>query len=243
MRRHFFLHIGLGLGLLMQFLTACTDARKANESDVQVVGAMRNAMWKGEIAGIIHLDTLKNKEHLYGLGPVENLNGELLILKGKSYKSEVRSDSTMRVTETFDVKAPFFSYARIEKWIKNELPDSIQTVVQLEKYLDTVAQDRKQPFFFRVEGKVKKAHVHVVNLPAGSTVSSPTETHRGQVNYRIENQAVDILGFYSTRHKSIFTHHNTNVHMHLMTQDLQMMGHVDKLSLIGGTAVLYLPAL
>lgn len=243
MRQHFFTGIGFGLVLLMQFLFACTDAPKGNESEVQIVGAMRNTMWKGEIAGIIHLDTLRDKENLYGLGPVENLSGELVILNGKSYKSEVRTDSTMRVTETFDVKAPFFSYARIEKWIENELPDSIQTIVQLEKYLGTVVQDRKQPLFFKIEGRVKNAYVHVVNLPKGSTVSSPTEAHRGQVNYRIENQSVEILGFYSTRHKAIFTHHNTNVHMHLITQDLQRMGHVDKLSLIGGTAVLYLPAL
>jgi acetolactate decarboxylase len=37
---------------------------------------------------------------LYGLGTVEYLEGEILIIDGKSYKSMVNSDSTMKVEET-----------------------------------------------------------------------------------------------------------------------------------------------
>jgi acetolactate decarboxylase len=45
-----------------------------------VAGAMKNVMWKGQLFGTIDLDTIFNKQHLYGLGPVEYLTGELLKL-------------------------------------------------------------------------------------------------------------------------------------------------------------------
>lgn len=243
MERFIFRLSTVGMGVIVWLLVACTYSSNEKRSNVTVVGAMRNAMWKGEISGIIYLDTLHDKEHLYGLGPLENLRGELMILDGKSYKSQVVTDTSMHVLETFDVRAPFFSYARIEEWKQHVLPDSVRTIAQLEQYLSATTQGQKQAFLFRVTGRVERAVVHVVNLPKGSTVRSPTEAHRGQVNYTLENQAVEILGFYSTRHKAVFTHHDTNVHMHLMTTDHQVMGHLDKVSLVRGSAVLHLPTL
>lgn len=96
-------------------------------------------MWKGQLYGSIDLDTISN---LYGLEPVEYLRGEVLIIDGKSYKSTVVSDSAMKVEETFKIKAPFFGYSNISKWKEQNLPDSIQTIQQLETYLD---EKRKHP--------------------------------------------------------------------------------------------------
>lgn len=94
---------------------------------------------------------------------------------------------------------------------------------------------------FKLNGIVGTAKIHVVNLPKGSKVSSPDEAHKGQTNFEIENQQVDILGFFSTEHKAIFTHHDTFLHMHLLTNDRTKMGHLDELKLKKGTVKLYLP--
>lgn len=198
-------------------------------------------MWKGQLYGNIHLDTLSDKTHLHGLGPLEYLAGEVLILDGKSYRSTVISDSTMKVEETFDIKAPFFGYANIAKWTEQTLPDSIQTIQQLEQYLDEVTVASTRPFMFKLSGAVDKATIHVVNLPEGSKVSSPAEAHEGQVNYQVNNEHADIVGFFSTEHKAIFTHHDTFLHMHLITADRQKMGHLDEALFQKGTMKLYLP--
>ncbi len=89
---------------------------------------MKNVLWKGQLYGNIHLDTMANKNNLYGLGPVEYLSGEILLINGKSYKSTVVSDAAMKVEETYDIKAPFFGYANIAQWVKKSLPDSVHTV-------------------------------------------------------------------------------------------------------------------
>ncbi|WP_377059502.1 acetolactate decarboxylase [Rufibacter immobilis] len=229
------------LVLLTAILTSVSAHAQQTSNQVKIVGQMRNVMWKGQLHGNIHLDTIATKKNLYGLGPVEYLSGEVLIIDGKSYRSEVVSDTAMKVEETYDLKAPFFGYANIARWSERTLPASIQTLQQLEQYLDKETKDSPRPFMFKLAGVVEQATIHVVNLPKGSKVSSPDEAHKGQVNYQVKNKPSEIIGFFSTEHKAIFTHHDTFLHMHLLTTDLQKMGHLDEVLFKKGTMKLYLP--
>lgn len=207
---------------------------------VQITGEMRNVMWKGQLEGNIHLDTIANKSNVVGLGPLEYLGGEIIIMDGKSYKSMVRSDSSMEVVETFNVKAPFFAHAEISNWSEELLDVDIQTIQQLESFLDNKMSESSQPFMFKLAGFVKEATIHVVNLPAGAKVSSPNDAHKGLVKYQMENKEAEIVGFFSKEHKGIFTHHDTYSHLHLITKDKQMMGHLDELSIEKGKMWLFL---
>lgn len=227
--------------LSVLILTSCHTKAQQTTNEVKIVGQMKNVMWKGQLYGNINLDTIANKTNLYGLGPVEYLAGEILIINGKSYKSTVVSDSTMKVEETYVIKAPFFGYANISKWTEQTLPESIQTIQQLEQYLDKVTKSSPRPFMFKLSGTVEQATIHIVNLPKGSKVSSPDEAHKGQKNYELQNEQAVIIGFFSTEHKAIFTHHDTFLHMHLMTTDKQKMGHLDKVLFKKGAMKLYLP--
>lgn len=228
------------LFLLISLIYNNAFSQKTNPN-VHIIGEMKNVMRKGQLYGNINLDTIANKINLYGLGPVEYLSGEILIIDGKSYKSTVTSDTTMQVVETYDVKAPFFGYTNISNWIEQNLPDTIQTIQQLEKYLDIVTKNMPRPLMFKLSGTVEQATIHVVNLPTGSKVSSPEEAHKGLTHFEVKSTAVDILGFFSTEHKAIFTHHDTDLHMHLITSDRKLMGHLDNLFLTSGGVKLYLP--
>ena len=223
-------------------VTGCKSQAQQNSNNVTIVGAMRNVMWKGELAGSIRLDTIANRMNLYGIGPVEYLSGEIVIVEGRSYKATVVSETSMKVEETFDIKAPFFGYANISKWTEHTLPDTVRTIPQIERYLDRITKTAPRPFMFRLSGVVERAKIHIVNLPKGSKVSSPADAHKGQVNYFVNNEASEIIGFFSTAHKAIFTHHDTFLHMHLITTDRTKMGHLDELLFKGGGVKLSLPA-
>lgn len=121
------------------------------------------------------------------------------------------------------------------------MPNSIQTIQQLETYIDKVTKKSPRPFMFKLSGTVEKATIHIVNLPKDSKVSSPDEAHKEQKNYELQNQQSDIVGFFSTEHKAIFTHHDTFLHMYLMTTDKQKMGHLDEVMFKKRTMKLYLP--
>lgn len=207
---------------------------------VKITGAMRNVMWKGELQGKVSLDTISNKEHLYGLGPLENLSGELLILDGKSYVSVVEGNG-MKVTESYYAKAPFFVYTHNKEWKEMVLPDDIISIEDMETLLDSIAGQYKEPFLFKLEGKVEQAKIHIVNLPPGTKVTSPDIAHQGQQDYLLKNESVILVGFYSTSHQGIFTHHDRVVHIHLITADKNKMGHLDEIKFMPGAVKIYLP--
>ena len=234
------------IGLLATVLISCNSSQKENSTknletypDIKIVGAMKNAMWKGELSGNINLDTISDKNGLYGLGPVSYLKGELLINNGKSYVSKVISDSTMAVEKEFNVSAPFFVYANVTEWNEIELESNVKTLQDLEKFIDNNTSDLKRPLAFKLIGQVTSAIIHIQNLPEGTEVSSPTEAHQGQTNYRLENENTELVGFFSTEHKGVFTHHDSFLHIHLVTADENQMGHLDELEI--GKMKLYLP--
>jgi len=236
----------IGRSLIGILLLGCNSPQE-NESVVQtstgvtVVGEMRNVMWKGELEGTIDLDTIKNKTHLYGFGPLEFLKGEILVMDGKSFESVVVNDSVMRVSESFDLKAPFFAYANIDAWEEYNLPDSIVDLRSLENHLIMCTAGKTQPLLFQLVGDIDSSIIHVVNLPEGVQVDSPDKAHQGRVFFPLMNESVTVVGFYSQNHKAIFTHHDTFLHMHLITKDHQKMGHVDALNFKPGNLKLLLP--
>jgi len=211
-------------------ITACGTNQSPNQqmessdNSVKIVGAMRNVMHKGELFGTILLDTITNKSHLYGIGSLEYLKGEILIIDGKPYVSSVITDTAMKVEENWKIKAPFFVYANIEKWTKIDFPDSIQTIPQLGIFLENISENQQRPFTFKMNATVQSGDIHIVNLSKGTEVHSPEEAHQEQRNYPIENEQVEMIGFFSTEHQGIFTHHDSYVHLHLITNDKKKNG-------------------
>lgn len=233
-------------GIITIGIISCNSSKKENTtneattySNIKVVGAMKNVMWKGELGSSINLDTIADKNGLYGIGPLSFLRGELLINNGKSYVSKVTSDSTMVVEKQFNATAPFFVYGNVTEWIEEELPSNIKNSQDLEKYIDKKTTNFKRPFTFKLIGKISSAIIHIQNLPEGTQVSSPEEAHQGQTNYPLDNEEVEIIGFFSTEHKAIFTHHDSFLHMHLITKDESKMGHLDAVEI--NKMKLYLP--
>ena len=216
---------------LILFCFSCksnTEEKQSNTySDVVSVAAMKDVMWKGELFSKIKLDTIKPKNGLYGLGPEAYLRGEIVINNGKTYVSRILTDSTMAVNEISNAEAPFFVYANVTKWSKIKLPSSVKSIKDLESFIDNNTKDQKRPFAFKLDGSISKATIHIQNLPKGTKVSSPKEAHQGQINYQLESEDVEIIGFFSTEHQGIFTHHDSFLHMHLISKDKTKMGHLD----------------
>jgi acetolactate decarboxylase len=234
----------LTFGLLTILMISCNSTKKETNSndtysDIKIAGVMKNVVWKGEMGNNIHLDTISNKKGLYGIGPLDHLSGELLIIDGKSFVSKVVSDSTMTVEKSFDVSAPFFVYTNVTEWTEMDIPSNIKSIHDLEQFIDEKTSEYKRPFAFKLKGEVSKAIIHIQNLPKGTKVSSPKEAHQGQVDYQVNNEESEIVGFFSTEHQGVFTHHDSFVHMHLVTKDENKMGHLDELEI--GNMKLYLP--
>jgi acetolactate decarboxylase len=237
--------IQLAIPILLISFLSCNSTQKENTevsetySKIRIIGAMKDVMWKGELGARIQLDTISNTKGLYGLGPESYLRGELLINNGKSYISRTTPGSVMSVSRGFDVSAPFFVYANVTEWYELELSSSVKSSKDVETFIDEKSKEALRPFVFKLIGKASSAKIHIQNLPSGSKVTSPEEAHQGQINFQLSNKDVEIIGFFSTEHKGVFTHHDSFVHMHLITKNEKEMGHLDELEI--GKMKLFLP--
>ncbi len=235
-------------GLSLVFLLSCNSRQSQPEAlvrndyaDIVATAAMKEVMWKGELWGKIKLDTLAQRKGVYGIGPVSYLRGEVLVNDGIVYTSRVESDSTMIVEEKPDTEAPFFVHGYVKEWEEVELPDEVKDLKALEKFLDAYTKNYKRPFVFKLTGEVMLSDIHVQNLPEGTKVRSPQEAHQGQVNYSVREQAATIIGFFSTSHQGVFTHHDSYIHAHFLSDDKQWMGHLDLANFENDRLKLWLP--
>jgi len=238
----------LGSILVIACLCSCNSNESTNHvhtleytSQVKVAGAMKRVMRQGKLDGIIRLDTIAPKKELYGIGPVSYLRGEVLINNGKTFVSRVLLDSTMLVEENNQVSAPFLVYGHVTHWEEKPITQSISSLKELEGFVAQFKKETDDPFIFKLKGQIDQATIHIQNLPEGSEVKSPKDAHQGQVKYPLGKQEVEIIGFYSTKHHGVFTHHDANTHMHLITKDGKAMGHLDEMSFSGNQFKLYLP--
>ncbi len=220
------------LALFALSATCCMPPRPQDpvplpSAEVFHIGTMREVMWGGKLEAAVSLDSLVDRDSLYGVGPLENLAGEITIFDGEAFVSRAVSDTAMSVEATWDAKAPFFVYARVANWDERTLPDSVVDQKSLERHLDAIMRDREKPFAFKLRGKVGTTVIHVVNLPEGTEVRSPEDAHQGQVNYTLVDVQADVIGFFSRNHAGVFTHHDSYVHLHLVTEYRTMAGHVD----------------
>ncbi len=228
--------------LLVMMATSCQyKGKKVSLFEVKHSGALRTIM-SGNIQAVISLDSLSNKKNLYALGAVDNLKGEIQIFNSKPSNSFV-IDGSLKIKDSYNLKAALLVYAEVEAWDSFQIEKS-KTKSELEEKIFKMAKSNginlEKPFPFLLEGNVASLDWHVINWKEGDTIHNHKKHKASGLNGTLRNTDVEILGFYSTKHKAVFTHHTTNMHMHFKTADTTTTGHVDDL-LLNETITLKLP--
>src|SRR5690349_16577910 len=104
---------------------------------VRVAGEMRRVMQEGNLSASINLDTMRYSERLYGLGVAEGLKGEIIILAGKPYITEVDA-GTVKTRNTSDIKSAMFVFQSVSAWLSTSVHRPIQDLQTLEGALEEV---------------------------------------------------------------------------------------------------------
>ena len=99
--------------------------------------------------------------------------------------------------------------------------------------------DVDQPFPFLVHCHVAQATFHVLRNQSGGEYS-PEVHEKAKFAFPIADQSVEIIGFYSRRHRGVFTPRDSDFHMHVRTLDNHLSGHLETFSFSPGM-MLYLP--
>ena len=215
--------------LLSSILILLSCTKQEESSTIRVVGQMKDVMWKGALEGKISTDSLSSSSH-YGLGPIEYLKGEVLLFEGQTYISQVVDSLSHQVSQVKSTKAPFFVYSKGSDLNEISIETQELSLKSTEELIDSLFLDYHEPLLLRIDGVFKTITIHSVNLPNGSPVSSPDEAHKGLTKYQYKNINGSMVGFFSRKHKAIFTHHDSYFHAHFISDDRTIMGHVDQVT-------------
>lgn len=210
--------------------------------EVKWRGAQKNLL-AGDTGGKVNLEELAELGSLYGLGPLEEVSGEITILDSKPYIAKVTEDGGLRVESGFRHRACFLVYTQVERWQRIVLPEDVVDEKTLEAELPQLAAqhgiDADAPFPFLLRGQPDRVVFHVLNK-TDREPHSPELHEKAKVKYRIEDDGIEVIGFYSDKHRGIFTPGHSSLHMHVITDDGAWSGHLDALSFPQGLD-LYLP--
>src|SRR5215510_11884681 len=79
--------------------------------DLRFIGAQRETVMNGKLESVIDVRTLASRPHLYAIGPIEDLRGEVTIIDGRPALARVAQDGRVQVRESFETGAPFLVWA------------------------------------------------------------------------------------------------------------------------------------
>ena len=208
-------------------------------------GALHSIMHEGGLEGKIAIRDLLDKPHVYALGAMEGLKGELLIWDGGPVIAQV-ADSSLQLSQSSEGKAALAVYATVPQWGPTiPIPYNVRDYEALENFIRSAAQKEKldtdKPFPFLIEATVNKLDYHIIDWPEGDTIHSHEKHQQAGMRGSLSSTPVKILGFYSSHHHGVFTHRNTNMHLHFMSMEAPIAGHIDSLIIERGMGGLFLP--
>jgi len=183
----------------------------------------------GKAEEAISLERFDAFESLYAVGPLEQTRREVSIYESVPLVSGVQSGQVNITVDSYR-HAAFLVYAIVENWRRVTVRNPVKTEQQLEEQLlaqaVTSGIDVDQPFAFLLNGLVAQATFHIL-FNQGRGRHNIERHEKSKVRFFIANESVDVIGFYSRHHHSVFTLRDSNFHMHVRTVDNRFSGHLE----------------
>ena len=221
-----------------------TPAESESLPWVRYVGNRQAIMKRRDLSGRIALDSLAGVDHLYALGPVNGLRGEVTIYDGLPSITTLIDDAP-QVSTAMDTQAIFLVYGAASEWTEVSVPESITGLEELEAFVRLQAEaaelDLETPFPFRIEGAVDTAAYHVIWRTDERAMHNHAAHQKAKRMFELSDEPVRMVGFWlHAEGEGVYTHPGMRTHVHIINADNTASGHLDDLTLPAG-ATLFLP--
>ena len=210
-------------------------------SAVHLIGEMRRMFTERDIRPNVDLSRLNTNAHLYALGPVAGLKGEVTVLDGQVFVSKADGARSTVDLEP-KVRTVFLVYASVPAWRSVALPTNVVTEPDLATFLQSQLPANTRSAF-QVHGTALRARCHIQNYH-GKAKDLTHEAHdKAKVFFALTNAPVELVGFFTNCEDDggTFVHQGQTTHIHLVSTDRNHMGHLESIQLAPG-AILLLPA-
>jgi acetolactate decarboxylase len=184
----------------------------------------------GNYAGFETVGDLKQNGDL-GIGTFDGLNGEMIVLDGHIYQA--LADGQVIETES-NVKIPFASVTWFDADITRNIKN-IRTYADLQSELDALRPENENFYAVRIDGTFSALKIRTVPkqvepyLPLAEAIKNQLVTEKTNVKGVA-------LGFWSPEYVGGIL--VPGYHLHFISDDRKLAGHILDCALADGTAVL-----
>jgi len=231
------------------FLALCGCSRpssgpvvpRTHATDVKVWGSLREMMREGRTESRVAIAPLLAAPHMYAVGAIAGMRGEVTVLDGTAWLALGDRDSGRATAGIADEGAALLVASYVADWSRVAIPEDIP-FAELDRRIEALAaaagMDVDIPFPFLIEGEFSDVRWHVLKGPPssdaahdhiGNAVVGDPKTIRGT-----------LVGFFSRHHQGSFTHMGQNIHAHLVDTSSMLAAHADQIS-IRASSMLVLP--
>ena len=213
------------------------------DGEVQVHGALRAMFHEGQTGAMVTLDTMLPNPHLYAVGALADLSGEITIIGGKAYLSYPggEEDTRTETTSQSNAGATLLVAAEVSAWhsIITENPICFENLDEaIGKLAASAGMNLDERFPFLLEGDFEDLQWHVID---GSRLVSGGTSHQDHLaassKARLDRASATLVGFYSAGDQGVFTHMGSRTHIHCVFDRPLASGHVDSVTIPAGTVV------
>lgn len=208
---------------------------------VESWGEMRPVMREGQTQARVQLSEVIKRPHVYGVGAVEGLDGEIVIDNGRCWVARVIGPSLV-VSPAPDSPATLLIVSHVPAWTPVFI-DHPLLAESVDGYVRAAAEragiDTTKPFPFVIEGEFADVLAHVVNGYCPKERPAPS-VERDHQPFQISRKSIrgKLIGFYAADSAGRLTHHGTETHIHLLVEPPNALaGHVETISIASGATL------
>lgn len=221
------------------------------DSNIELIGSTEQIMKKGDLSANIDLSIKEFSKNSFGIGAIENLQGEMIVFQGKSIYSGLDEKRNPLWLKTQNKKAIFFVKSEVKKWKKIKMPTSVQNRLELYETINKEAiklnLDTLDGFVFKAIAHVNSLHAHIAFLRKETIENfSPAGKKNDDFPLELKNQTIDLIGFAGKNAAGRFAmpsmgnNLGSNMHFHYISRNKLEAGHVEQIN-IKENWTLYLP--
>ncbi len=213
------------------------------DGEVHVHGSLRAMLHEGQTGVMVTLDSILPNPHMYAVGALADLSGEISVIGGKAYLSYPvgEEESRTETTSRSNAGATLLVAAEVSAWhsVTIESPIRFEKLDEaIERLAATVGMSLDERFPFLLEGDFEDLQWHVID---GSRLTAGGSSHQDHLvastRARLDRATATLIGFYSAGDQGVFTHMGSRTHIHCALGKPLASGHVDSVTIPTGTVV------
>ncbi len=219
-----------------------TEAHAGRESappaalNLQIYGSLRAIFHDNDRAGKVSVRDVAGA-HTIGVGALAGLNGEVTLERGRAWIARPSgTEANYRKGASAEDQACLLVTATVKQWDTERLERDM-SLADLEVWIHERAPTGVVVPVL-VDGRFADLTWHVMNGAKLGHGSHDHAAHR-EAAHRETAQNVDgtVVAFFSSAHRGVFTHRDSDLHAHVVLPAKGASGHVEAVTVAAGATV------